>query len=159
MVLFHSLFPEIAEKETRTITIMEPDLLPAGQYAFVENYCTEANCDCRRVLVNVIRLGSKRIWATINFGWESMEYYQSWSTGISELEGKGPFLDPLCEQSELAPELMNLFEETCLRDPEYIVRLARHYGMVKGQASSQPSVYDQKMAKRRQRAKAMKRKR
>jgi hypothetical protein len=157
MILFHSLFPEIAEKETRYCTITEPGQLPVGEYAFVDSYCPEVHCDCRRVLVNVIRRDSKRIWATINYGWESVEFYRNWSPVLTDLEGQGPFLDLLGEQSELAPELMKLFAQTCLQDPAYIARLAHHYDMVKGYAASQPSAYEQKMAKRRQRAKTRKR--
>ena len=43
-VRFHDYFPEIAERETRTVTILEPASLfhhPPGQYGLVEMFCNE----------------------------------------------------------------------------------------------------------------------
>lgn len=45
---FHARFPEIAEKETRTLTTLNAPGLPAGSFGLVEMYCNEPDCDCRR---------------------------------------------------------------------------------------------------------------
>ena len=45
--LFHSRFPEIAETETRVITILRHDGLPADGYALLESYCEQRECDYR----------------------------------------------------------------------------------------------------------------
>ena len=58
---FSEYFPKIAEEETRVITIL-PDtnqLLPVGQYVFLEMFCNEPDCDCRRVYFYVISTNPK----------------------------------------------------------------------------------------------------
>jgi hypothetical protein len=50
---FRARFPEIAEKETRTITIMNHASIPTGNYGLIEMYCNEPACDCRRVFFDV----------------------------------------------------------------------------------------------------------
>jgi hypothetical protein len=52
--LFHDLFPEMAERETRSVIVppgSPPSGLPPGQYAFLEMFCNEKGCDCRRVFL------------------------------------------------------------------------------------------------------------
>ncbi|MBA3441078.1 MAG: hypothetical protein H0T92_14530 [Pyrinomonadaceae bacterium] len=52
MTPFSTKFADLAWQETRTITVCGRDELPDGEYAFVESYCDEASCDCRRVMPN-----------------------------------------------------------------------------------------------------------
>jgi hypothetical protein len=49
--MFHDKCPDIAFREVRCITIRNnPDYpLLADEYAFLEMYCNDAGCDCRRV--------------------------------------------------------------------------------------------------------------
>ena len=74
---FHEYFPEIAERETRTITILEQSSskLPPGEYSLIEMYCNERKCDCRRVFFYVISLPKKDVEAVIAYGWESRKFY------------------------------------------------------------------------------------
>jgi hypothetical protein len=44
---FYEKFPEIAEKETRTIIIFNDPDLPEDEYGLLESYCDESQCDCR----------------------------------------------------------------------------------------------------------------
>src|SRR5690606_7537592 len=78
--LFRDRFRELADRETRTITRLWDSAsgLPAGQYAFVEMFCDEPGCDCRRVLFTVIDTASGRCEAVINFGWEEASFYAAW---------------------------------------------------------------------------------
>jgi hypothetical protein len=41
---FVDLFPEIAENETRRITLRSDPLIPDGEYAFVDSYCEDKTC-------------------------------------------------------------------------------------------------------------------
>lgn len=50
---FYEKFPEIAEKETKVITAIADPELPEGNYALIESYCDEIDCDCRRVFLNI----------------------------------------------------------------------------------------------------------
>ncbi len=137
MIPFAKRFPELGPRETRTARFPDDDAVPRGNYAFLELYCEEEDCDCRRVLIQVIEESTPgKIWATISFGWDAPE----WVTDGSDLEGlgvtaSGAFLDPLCPQSEHAAEFLDLFEWMITQDPAYVERLKRHYAMFKGAQS------------------------
>jgi len=132
--MFYQYVPKIAKSETRTVTILrESDYgLPAGSYGFLEMFCNEPGCDCRRVFFCVVSEKSNQIEAYITYGWESPAYYRKWlgfddPHAISDL--KGPALNVGSSQSSLAPALLNLFRETLLRDEEYLDRVKRHYDL------------------------------
>ena len=102
--------------------------LPDGEYAFLESYCNEVDCDCRRVMINVIsRKKRNKIFAVINYGRESAGFYRG-RTGDKDM--KGPFLDPLNKQTKYAPALLDVFESV-LQDKDYVSRLRKHYKMFK----------------------------
>jgi len=130
--LFHDFYPELAEAETRTIIADDNSDLPPDQYAFMELYCDDPDCDCRKVIFNVAADRKKEIVAVIDWGWESLQYYKKWFRG-DDWEAiysmKGPILNKLASQSELAPELLELFKNLVLRDKSYINRIIRHYRM------------------------------
>ncbi len=133
MAPFFMKFPEIAAYETRSITVWGHKNLPDGEYGFLELYCDEKACDCRRVIINVAEAERpNQTLATINYGWESAKFYGKWgrSPGLAK-ENKGPFLDPLNRQTQYAPALLRLFEEYILPDSAYIKRLKQHYEMFK----------------------------
>jgi hypothetical protein len=53
---FFRTFPKLAESELRNFTIgpgTGSDDLPAGRYGFIDAYCDEKGCDCRRVVIAV----------------------------------------------------------------------------------------------------------
>jgi len=56
MIEFHSLCPEVAQREVRCVLIgpgPEPGP-PADEYPYVEFYCEDLTCDCRRVFLQMI---------------------------------------------------------------------------------------------------------
>ena len=58
MMSFHGLLPEIAENETRIVTVTdEQSGIKPGQYVFHELYCTDRKCDCRRAMIQVTDVG------------------------------------------------------------------------------------------------------
>jgi hypothetical protein len=128
MTPFMARFPELAAHETRSVTVTDRDDLPDGEYGFIELYCDEPACDCRRVMVVVLRpeTGGK-FWAAINYGWESVEFYQKWAGAPASDRSpwQGPVLDPLTEQSAYAPALLELFK-FLLQSPGYGQRLQKH---------------------------------
>jgi len=71
--MLYQYLPEIAKSETRTVTILhEGDYdLPAGSYGFLEMFCNEPGCDCRRVFFCVVSEKLNRIEAYIAYGWET----------------------------------------------------------------------------------------
>jgi len=117
-----AMFPEIAEAETRTVRVPEGNPVPADTYALVELYCIDPGCDCRRVMVNVIKDSESRHVATINHAFDPED---SPAAALGQT-----FLDPLNEQTDLGPPLLALFK-LMLLDHSYWARLERHYQLVK----------------------------
>ncbi|HZJ74708.1 MAG TPA: hypothetical protein VFC87_07880 [Perlabentimonas sp.] len=126
---FHQICPEVAEKETRVISVLHKDNefeLPVGNYAFVELFCNE--CDCRRVFFQVF-FNQKKV-ATIAYGWESLHFYRKAFKGFSEQdikEIKGPTLDSFQYQSDISRGVFKLFNKLLFTDKAYLARIERHY--------------------------------
>ena len=132
--LFHDYFPEIAERETRTVTLFEDSSwdLPPAHYSLLEMYCDEPGCDCRRVFFYVVSSLTKQAVAVIAYGWESPEFYAEWMEAddaeiINDL--KGPVLNLASPQSKIAPLILDMVQEVVLQDQAYIQRLKAHYWM------------------------------
>ena len=83
MTPFMEKFPDCAGEEMLVLRIQEKgQSLPSGEYGFFEWFCEDKDCDCRRALLQVISPQRKgRILATINYGWESAEFYTRWMHG------------------------------------------------------------------------------
>ena len=131
MIPFVKTFPELGVRETRSVKVNGTPDLPDGEYGFIESYCNERGCDCRRVIISVIRpeTGWSRVLATIGYGWESLEFYQEWSRGPVDPKEVGiPYLDVLNPQSEYSSALLGIFE-FLLESPDYVERIKRHYRM------------------------------
>jgi len=133
-VFFCKHFPEIAAQETRTITVLERSSLglPPGEYTFLEMYCDERGCDCRRVFFYVVSSSKREVKAVIAYGWESPEFYARWMGDddpeiIKKLEG--PVLNMGSPQSILAPAILKIVKDLILQDTIYIERIKRHYSI------------------------------
>ena len=133
-VPFFEYFPDIAKKETRSLFIPPGTFshLPEGNYGFIELYCDEPRCDCRRVFFNVLSERRKKLEAVIAWGWEDLDYYAAWMRKpdpVSVKNLKGPILNPGSPATKLAPMLLQLAQNVLLRDTEYRERIKRHYCM------------------------------
>ena len=130
MIPFMEKFPDLGRRETRSLLVAPGQYLPPGEYGFIEFYCNEPGCDCRRVTICVLRpdTGWSKAWATISYGWERPDFYRRWSGASDPKEMAGPSLDLLNAQSEYAPALLDLFRAVVQSD-EYVARLKRHYRM------------------------------
>jgi hypothetical protein len=125
LVPFIRVDPELAVKETRTVTLNRPRAgIPVGSYALIESYCPDPECDCRRVMINVVEEKQPTHYlASIGYGFDRDD------------EDAGPYLDPLSEQCAYAGALLMLVQEVGLSDPAYLARLQRHYDLVKRAAA------------------------
>ena len=135
MAAFASRFPEIACRETRSLTLRGQAKVPDGEYGFLEFYCDEPDCDCRRVLIMVVSPDpSLPVWATLNYGWDNPNFYTEWMGDAEFAEGiDGASLELFGEQSPFADALLRLFIEV-VADAAYIARLKRHYALFKASA-------------------------
>ena len=126
LIPFHKVEPELAERETRTITLLRTnDDLPEGTYGLVESYCPDPACDCRRVMLNIAceQQLERGYLATISYGFDRDD------------DMAGPYLDPLNPQSEHSERLLELVTTGALRDRRYVERLEEHYRIVKTAAA------------------------
>ena len=128
---FASRFRRVAAEETRVIRVFERDDIPLGEYGFLEFFCADPACDCRRVTLRVTT-PDRRVWATISFGWETVRFYRRWAHDSDDAaEMAGASLDPLNRQSEFAEWFLLFFREMVKADRQYVERLKRHYKMFK----------------------------
>jgi len=132
----HERLPEIADAETRSITLVQDCSrtgLPAGDYGFLEMFCNEPGCDCRRVFFSVISSRRMRIEAVIAFGWENKEFYRKWARyalSDEELEElQGPVLNLGSPETRHSDAILQLFKDVLLKDENYIERVKRHYSL------------------------------
>ena len=124
LVPFFQVEPALAAEETRTVTLLAPhEGIPADNYGLLESYCPDPDCDCRRVMLNVVAKEQPgHFLAAISYGFDR------------DAEDAGPYLDPLNEQCSYAPALLRLVRNVVLSDPHYVARLERHYELVKDAA-------------------------
>ena len=129
-----------AMRETWRFTLPEATHgLEAGHYTFLEYYCNEADCDCRRVWLMVIfqptwpksSVEPKHL-ATIGFGWEAPTFYQKWSPGAPDVHDlAGARLEPFQRQSAQAEAVLLLTQTIILRPPEHVLRIKQHYALAR----------------------------
>ena len=159
--LLYSLLPEVAERETRTVTISPESSfpLPPAHYSLCEMFCDEPGCDCRRVMFYVVSSLTQEAEAVIAYGWESRQFYVRWF-GVDDAEVieelRGPNLNTASPQSRNAPAILDMVRKVVLSDDAYVERVKRHYAMFRariGPARLTPSSRKRsKPRKRRRRA-------
>jgi hypothetical protein len=128
LIPFLTVEPELAARETRVLnTLVMRDGLPVGSYGLLEFYCPDPECDCQRVMLNVVEKKQPgHFLASISYAFDPDD------------EMAGPLLDPLNRQSEYAEKLLQLIEQVVLIDRNYVARLKWHYSLVK-QAATDPA--------------------
>ncbi len=120
MLPFDLLFPDLARRETRSMTPFNSPELGGDTYALREFYCAKPGCDCRRTILHVhSQQRGGRVVATISYAFEPP------GPPFEELDQI--FLDPLGRQSELSEALLELVDDVLVGDPAYHDRLIRHY--------------------------------
>lgn len=99
--------------------------IPKGDYGFVELYCTDMDCDCRRVTIFVLDKNMKTK-AVIGMGFDP-------NSPVA-----GPFLDDFHKQSACADELLRFFVKMVNDNPENLSMLYRHYRDVRKKVEGKP---------------------
>jgi hypothetical protein len=122
---FGELFPQLAQDECRVIWLPDApersDDIPADGYALVEFYCNDRKCDCRRVMLNLVRESTGQLVGVVSYGL------------CPDATPVGPFLDPLHPRAKYAHLLLELVDDLVLSDTRYVERLRRHYAMFKAE--------------------------
>jgi len=115
--------PKKAQEESRAVNPGPDSGLPERFFLFVETYCDDPGCDCRRVILRVIDTQTHQIVAAINHGFEPPEPQFP--------DEEQTFLDPSYPMSRFAPWFLAFFRTMISEDPSYQKRLERHYAMWK----------------------------
>ena len=116
----------------RTIELRDSPQLPDGEYAFIDSYCTDPTCDCRKTMIQVMHDGDHV--STINYGWESPEFYRQWVGGDpdeSMYRMCGATID-FTSPNKVSPEgMLALFH--ALLNEKWLAMIKKNYKVVKKQ--------------------------
>jgi hypothetical protein len=132
-------FRELALQETRSVTLKagNPYGLPADEYALLEMYCNDENCDCRRVIFDVVSRQRQKSVAVVAYGWETAMFYSKWYGKVDSPDARmavnemtGLNLNSASQKSELAPAILEMVR-WLLTNPVYVARIKSHYQFFK----------------------------
>ena len=125
------IVPELDGKDVKTIVLTEDkNGLRAGSYKLIENFCADRQCDCRKVMINLVN-DKNEILATMGFGWEGIKYYEKWINDKKlAQEMTGAYLEKDGIQTEHSRECLRLFKKV-LKDLYYVNCFRRHYKQFK----------------------------
>jgi hypothetical protein len=122
----------------RTVTLAKNPYLPDGEYAFLEMYCNEPDCDCRKAMIQVIHNGKPA--SIINFGWESDDYYRQWMGSSYDDESfpsmHGASIDITSQNLLNEDAILALFNE--LMNDVWLEKIKNNYEAVKAAVSRKP---------------------
>lgn len=99
--------------------------IKSGIYGFIEAYCVEKNCDCRRNTIFALNDKGKML-AVIDFGFDPDEPMA------------GPYLNDLHEQSAAADELLEMFVDLVNRNPAWLKAMYERYRKVRERIDGRP---------------------
>ena len=131
-VAFHELCPDVASRETRTITVLpapssasQPRNTSSSRCSATSQGAIVAECSFRCILPRKSTSwpsspGDGKITPSTHGGWE-------WTIRALIREMQGPILNLASPQSENAEALLKLAQKMLLADPVYVDRIKRHY--------------------------------
>ena len=119
----------------RSVRIAQSPQLPDGEYSFIDMYCSDPKCDCRKTMIQVMHNG--KLVSTISFGWESAEFYKNWMGSDADDDSFPPMNGASIDitSPNLASEegILGLFN--ALLNDMWIAMFKRHYKEVKTKVS------------------------
>ena len=118
--------------QVRTVTIASSSQLPDGEYCFVDMYCSDPSCDCRKTMIQVLHSGE--VVSIINYGWESPSYYKQWfgddqDEDVPQMHGAS--IDITSPDKVSRKGMLGLFN--ALLDKRWIGAFREHYKAVKNE--------------------------
>lgn len=119
--------------QIRTVSLKKSPHLPDGDYTFVDTYCIDPSCDCRRTLIQVLLNGVHV--STIGYGWESQKFYKNWM-GVESNKDNMPILHgatvDISSPNKVSPSSMLSFFNALL-DDRWVAVFKNNYDAVKKQ--------------------------
>jgi hypothetical protein len=121
--------------QVRTVSIKQSPQVPDGEYSFIDTYCTDPGCDCRKTMIQVMHNG--KLVSIINYGWESAKFYENWmgssTKDIPMPKMHGASID-IASPDLVSPDgILALFN--ALLNDIWIAKFKRHYDEVKAAMS------------------------
>ena len=121
--------------QVRTVSIRQSPQLPDGEYSFIDMYCADPGCDCRKTMIQVTHNG--KLVSVINYGWESATFYENWM-GSSARDNpmpkmQGASIDITSPDLVSTHGILALFN--ALLNDIWIAKFKRHYDEVKAAMS------------------------
>jgi len=117
--------------QVRTVSIVQSPQLPGGEYSFIDMYCADPECDCRKTMIQVMHNGKPV--SVINFGWESDSYYENWMGGSAEdnpmPQMHGASIDITSPDLVSRKGILSLFN--ALLNDMWIAKFKQHYDKMK----------------------------
>jgi hypothetical protein len=142
-VSLEAYVPEVVPREIRSVHVVEHGEIQRA-YTFLELFCDEKGCDCRRVMFHVVsdERGARQPRATLSWGWEPDAFYRKWASfplSAEDLEElRGPALARLAPQSEESSAMLAHLR-TLLADEGYTQRVIRHYRLFRERVEQAPA--------------------
>jgi hypothetical protein len=139
---FDEQFPHLARTDQCKICIDDGNPEIDGVYDIIDFYCSDPDCDCQKVTA-ILFDSDQNQKATISYGWEDYDFYMKWGNDpeTSELLPHG-FLDPLGEQSEQAPQLLEVFS-LMMENTKFKERFRTRYNSFKAECIKTEESYPQ----------------
>ena len=119
------------ECQVRTVVLAADPYLPSGAYTFLDTYCTDNTCDCRKTIMQIFH--EKKLVSIVSFGWESPKFYLRWlhSTQDHELaeEMSGVSID--LSSPDIVSRQGILLLVNHLMDKNWISRIKENYRLIR----------------------------
>ncbi len=121
--------------QVRTVSIKQSPQLPDGEYSFIDTYCADPECDCRKTMIQVLHNG--KLVSIINYGWEPSSFYENWM-GSSAKDNSmpkmhGASIDITSPDLVSTDGMLALFN--ALLNDIWVAKFKRHYDDVKAAMS------------------------
>jgi hypothetical protein len=121
--------------QVRTVSIKQSPQLPDGEYSFIDTYCADPECDCRKTMIQVMHNG--KLVSVINYGWESATFYENWMGSSAKHNPMpkmhGASIDITSPDLVKMDGILALFN--ALLNDIWIAKFKRHYDEVKATMS------------------------
>ena len=122
MIPYQAIFPGAPVPVMKLQIARKTNGIPKGDYRFIECYCTDPDCDCRRTTLVVVD-AKEKTRAIICFGFDP------------DQELAGPFLDDLNKQAPYAPALLEVFVDAVNSSDEWLNGMYQRYRDVRKKIS------------------------
>jgi hypothetical protein len=124
--------------QVRSVRIAQSPQLPDGEYSFIDMYCSDPGCDCRKTMIQVMHNG--RLVSIINYGWESSAFYKKWMGSSAEDNlfpaMHGASIDITSPNLVSGEGVLGLFN--ALLNDMWVAKFKHHYKEVKAAVSNKP---------------------